>query len=189
MNQNIDFSYIGKLTEGLIRFKIGICPKYKCGFIDVDGNVVIEPIYTNAQNFKNGYSIVKLGHWADGKWGVINKKGELVIDYLFDRIFPFSDNRAKVRIDNQWYFINEKGEILFSINQYLRTGNYHNGYTIVEKKTDDIRLFGIIDVFGNEVVPCKVDCFSSKTHFFCSNLSNYIKLYNDGYYDDFIIDI
>jgi hypothetical protein len=190
MNQNINFSYIGKLTEGLIRFKIGTCPRYKCGFIDIEGNVVIEPIYTNAQNFKNGYSCVKIGNWADGKWGVINKLGELVIDYKFNKIFSFSNNRAKVLINDRWGFINLNGEIVFYLDPYLKSTSFHNNFAKVHKYLidKDVFVYGIIDIFGNEIVPCKIDCCAANSYFNCNEFEYFIDLYKSGFYDDFIVD-
>lgn len=52
----------------------------KWGFIDTDGNIVIEPMYENAYSFNNGLGAVCSG----GKWGYITEDNELVIDYAFD---------------------------------------------------------------------------------------------------------
>ena len=70
--------------EGLARTKV----KGKIGFFDKDLKIVIPPIFDFAFPFKNGISIVCMGcksqkdgeHWSviGGKWGTINKKGEIV---------------------------------------------------------------------------------------------------------------
>ena len=47
----------------------------KYGYLDKDGNVVVEYIYDDAtEQNKYGFVAVK----KDGKWGVINNKGEIV---------------------------------------------------------------------------------------------------------------
>ncbi|MGN0141221.1 MAG: WG repeat-containing protein [Roseburia sp.] len=50
------------------------------GYVDDEGNVVIEPQYEAAKSFSNGLAAVCI----DGKWGFINRENELVIpcDYL-----------------------------------------------------------------------------------------------------------
>ena len=46
-----------------------------------------------------------------GKWGYIDKTGEVIIDYLFDEAKPFyREDRAIVCVNGLWGVINEKGE-------------------------------------------------------------------------------
>lgn len=73
---NITCSEIGKSSNnGLIAFK----DKNKWGFVDEDGNIVIEPKYDNAKSFSYGLAAV----CSDGKWGFIDNNNEVVIDYQF----------------------------------------------------------------------------------------------------------
>lgn len=73
---NITCSEIGKTSNnGLIAFKSGD----KWGFIDEDGDIVIEPKYNNARSFSYGLAAV----CSNGKWGFINSNNEVVIDYQF----------------------------------------------------------------------------------------------------------
>lgn len=50
------------------------------GYVDGEGNVVIEPQYKEAKSFSNGLAAVQI----DGKWGFINKENKVVIpcEYL-----------------------------------------------------------------------------------------------------------
>ncbi len=61
--------------DGVIAF----CNNGKWGFVDLTGNVVIEPKYSSAKSFSNGLAAVSDGE----KWGFIDKKGKLVIEYTF----------------------------------------------------------------------------------------------------------
>lgn len=63
-------------NDGYIAYKKGD----KWGFIDKDGNEVIEPQYAAARSFSAGYAAVCD---EEGKWGFINQKGKLVIDYKY----------------------------------------------------------------------------------------------------------
>lgn len=51
----------------------------KWGFVDKNGNVIIEPKYDKAKSFSNNLAAVK----SNGKWGFIDTEGRLVIDYQF----------------------------------------------------------------------------------------------------------
>lgn len=53
-----------------------------CGFIDENGKEVIPPIYDVAYYFEDGLAEVKL----NGKWGMINKNGQVVISIKYDEI-------------------------------------------------------------------------------------------------------
>ncbi len=72
------------LTEdGLIAYS----KNGKWGFVDIEGNVVIEPKYQEAKSFSNGLGAVYNGD----KWGFINKEGTLVIGYNFLDVDYFND--------------------------------------------------------------------------------------------------
>lgn len=49
-------------------------------------------MYVYAGDFSEGLAVVK----KDGKFGCINKLGELVIPYAYDGVEPFSDGLAKI---------------------------------------------------------------------------------------------
>lgn len=62
--------------------------KGKWGFVNSDGETVIEPKFDEAKSFSNGLAAVK----SDGKWGFINESGELVIKYKYSDGGYFSNN-------------------------------------------------------------------------------------------------
>lgn len=49
------------------------------GYVDLEGNIVIEPQYQQAKSFSNGLAAVCMNN----KWGYINKNNYLVIDYQY----------------------------------------------------------------------------------------------------------
>lgn len=66
------------------------------GFMDMDGNLVIEPQYAAARSFSNGLAAVQ----KDGKWGFIDRTGRLVIDYTFaDAGYMSADGVCPVQMD------------------------------------------------------------------------------------------
>lgn len=86
--------------------------------IDVDGNVIGDGKYVNASPFfetdangkesKQSLAAVNI----DGKWGFVNKNGEVVIEAKFESAHSFANSFAAVGKDGKWGFINTDGEII-----------------------------------------------------------------------------
>ncbi len=69
------------------------------GFIDKDGNFVIEPSYREAHSFINGYAAVKVRD----TWGFITKKNKLVLECQFEDVKDFSSHgTAFVKQNGEW---------------------------------------------------------------------------------------
>lgn len=75
-------------SEGLARFE---CDGLY-GFIDAAGNIVVEPVWENAEDISGGLAAVCLG----GKWGYIDAAGSVVIEPQWDICGPFSEGFAMV---------------------------------------------------------------------------------------------
>jgi hypothetical protein len=174
-----NYDYLGRLSEGFQRFKIGIHPKCKCGFMNETGNVVIPPIYSNVRDFHEGFAAVKIGNWATGKWGYVNYSGDLVIDFLFDKPRKFSDGYAKVILEGEWCFINLNGEKIISLNDYIGGSNFHNGYAIVCKSNEYTMKtkFGIIDKTGTEVIPLNEKNYQLRVFLEGESIAEYVQWY------------
>jgi hypothetical protein len=61
----------GAFADGLARWRFG----GKYGFIDHQGNTVIEPQFDLTDSFSEGLAAVQIA----GKWGYIDTKGQMVI--------------------------------------------------------------------------------------------------------------
>ena len=57
------------------------------GFIDKNGNVLIDFKYDFVSKFKKGFSKIKL----NGKFGIINKEGKIVVPCKYGCISSFND--------------------------------------------------------------------------------------------------
>lgn len=175
------YDYIGKVSEGLIRVKSGLFPHTNCGYINELGQEIIPLVYTNVRDFHEGLAAVRIGNFASNNWGFINLKGELVIPYLFNRPRSFSCGMAKAIYNNEWYFIDTKGNMVISLKDYDGGSNFHNGYAIVSKSNEDYmeKIFGVIDKKGTEVIPCNVKCYQTRSFFNCSTLAESVRRFND----------
>ena len=109
-------------SQGLIGarfFPTGVNPnsrrsvrKYKCGYLDRDGLVAVEPAFDYAMPFSEGLAAVKIGN----KWGYINLKGEMVIEPEYATAGKFDNGLAVVSrySDNMRFgYINTKGELVY----------------------------------------------------------------------------
>lgn len=73
----------------------------KWGFVDLDGNIVIEPQYENAGAFSGGLAPVQTG----GGWGYITTDNQLVIAADFTEARSFYKGVAPVKNGNSWTLI------------------------------------------------------------------------------------
>ncbi|WP_282925729.1 WG repeat-containing protein [Helcococcus kunzii] len=74
----------------------------KWGFINFDGEVVIEYQYEDAKSLSNSHAAVKKG----GKWGYINTKNEMVIPAQFEEASNMTnDGILIVKLDGRWNLI------------------------------------------------------------------------------------
>lgn len=64
------------------------------GFIDKEGNWIIEPKFKYADSFSEGRAMVKVGE----KYGYIDKSGELIIQPIYENALSFSEGLAPVKV-------------------------------------------------------------------------------------------
>lgn len=67
------------------------------------------PRYQNVRSFSEGLAPVQT---SSGKWGYINTNNQFVIPPKFEDAQEFKSDRAAVKLNNKWGFINKKGEWL-----------------------------------------------------------------------------
>jgi hypothetical protein len=78
----------------------------KYGLADTTGTILVKPIYENLTYFSsNGLAVAK----RNGKYGYINNKGEIIIDFKYDEARGFKYDLAPVKINGKWGFINKFG--------------------------------------------------------------------------------
>ena len=90
------------------------------GYVGYDGNLAVDYRYEDADEFNGEFAAVKLG----GKWGVISKKGEMIVPPAFDRIYvenysfkvaygSFSDDGYCSRFFGKWGLMNLGGQLIY----------------------------------------------------------------------------
>lgn len=137
------------------------------GYIDTEGNEVIPCIYKGSEfgnygfDFSEGMAVI-IG--KDGKYGYINKKGEIVVKPQFQQVGNFSEGVASVFLDGKLNFIGKDGKYIqalsnkfiwdFNVNRNLP--EFKNGVCEVHIPTQKPSEGSIVDVIyinkkGNEV--------------------------------------
>lgn len=111
-----------KWHEGLLR----IVQDDKIGFINKKGKIVIQPEYCRATSFVKGKSIANINavkvdksttdaqssvSWEDGKWGVIDKKGEVLKPFDYIRVWNDSLACYEYQKEGEIFILTEKGKI------------------------------------------------------------------------------
>jgi hypothetical protein len=115
---------IHPFSEGLARVKVN----GKWGFIDQNGEMIIDAIYSEAYNFNEGIATVVL----NGKFGFINSKGEIAIETKYVDAGDFNEGLAAVNSKGKWGFINKKGEEIIPF-EFSAVRDFHEGLAAVQK--------------------------------------------------------
>ena len=99
-----DYPYnYGGFSEGL---KIVSDKQHRLGFIDVEGNVVIQRQYQDAESFSEGLAAVKRGDL----WGYVDISGKTVIPFEYSEAKSFKDGRTVVVKGNKLMVIDTEGK-------------------------------------------------------------------------------
>lgn len=182
-SSSLDLVYLTGAKEGLTL--AGVAGR-GYGFLDKDGNFVIPPIYTRAENFEQGHAHAL----RNGKSVFVNRDGkEIKIESKYQDIGKFSDGLCKVstlglsfmdvahssdtyEAAGIWGFVDESGREVIA-PQYIYAYDFYNGISIVckgewrkDSKWDkynqgrywtEKELWGGINRKGEEVIPCIFD--------------------------------
>lgn len=136
-------------SKELYRIQVG----GKCGFINENGKLVIEPQFDRAYFFfSDSVCFAQVGK----RKGLINSNGEYIaeLDTTINWIYEFKNNVAEFITNNgKQGVINKFGEIILSAiyKEVLRDGD--NGFIVM----DTLGNMGYINNQGDFIIPCKYD--------------------------------
>ncbi len=117
-------------------------------YVTNEGIAINKDTYTDVRQFNEGVAPVK----KNGKWAVINRAGEYVLEPNYDNMSAFLKGVAIVQAGNDYYLVNKEGKRIDN-NNYTSAGAPENGYVQV-KKGDKA---GIIDTNGNLIISFDYD--------------------------------
>ncbi len=90
------YAVVGNIGEGLLSFKRE--EEGKFGFIDENGNVIIPPKFSSAEDFSNGRAVVNMSDDYTNNYGLIDRKGNFVISPKYNEIQLLDEERLAVGI-------------------------------------------------------------------------------------------
>jgi hypothetical protein len=132
--------------EILLEASLFVNGKLKYGFINLQGNWVVQAQFDRLQSFDDeGYCKAEL----NGKWGIINRQGNWIVQPMFDAVETFDDKDYCIaKLNEKWGFINRQGN-------WVLQPMFDAVETFDDKDFSDARLnekWGFIDRQGNWVI-------------------------------------
>jgi hypothetical protein len=125
----------------------------KCGYIDKQGNFVIEPKFDFPSHQNCGHFSEGLAHvMKAGKYGYIDHTGSLVIRPVYDYAFDFSEGYAVVGIGSKYAFIDKRGVVLGTFSY-----GYARGFSEGLAAVAPSGKWGFIDKSGTLAIPAKYE--------------------------------
>lgn len=153
-------------------FNEGLAPVVEEGdvikYINQEGKVefTLDKEILKAGNFFNERAAINT---KDGKWGYIDKAGNIIIKAEYEQVGRFSEDYAVVEKTKEgdgeprFFILNKEGEIVLKIDEDYQLdwdqAVIREGRLPVEEDDE----WGFIDVKGEEVVKCKWDEVTSFT--------------------------
>lgn len=170
----IPFEYddLGAYSEGLIWAE----KDRKCGYLDINNNVVLKFEYAKAYDFSEGLAAVEkntgnyvntnMGRVPERKTGFIDKYGKTVIPFMFNmqigNSVMFKEGLAPIGISDNNIFGLKKGYInkegLFVVKPiYDEVEPFENGVAkvVLNKKS------GFVNKIGELIIPCQYNEYGS----------------------------
>ena len=124
--------------------------RYRNGYINLAGKVVIEPQFEDADEFYEGRARVKV----DGKWGYIDPTGRLVVPTTYDCAENFSEGRARVTRGDRYGYVDTRGRVsvpmTFDATRAWSSFIFSSG--LAPAPGPDGTLYGYIDRRGRMVI-------------------------------------
>lgn len=98
-------------------------------------------------HFSENYAVVSPLK-ADGKYGIINKWGQMIIPAEYDEAMHFSEGLAWVKKDEKWFCMNQNNRAVTD-SGYEYVHDFHGGLAVVKRGNKA----GYIDKNGKLVIP------------------------------------
>jgi hypothetical protein len=106
------YDYVGGFYEGFAKVKL----KYGFwGFVNTQGEEVVEPKYEEVVDFSEGFAKVRGGDLD--LWGLVNTEGEQVLDGEYHEIWSFYDGLALLRYDDQYGYVDKTGNVYWDMTE------------------------------------------------------------------------
>lgn len=122
------------------------------GYIDEEGEFLVEPEYNTANDFSEGLALVE----KDGLFGVLDSEGKEILKTEFTNINKIENGYMTAFKDDSVMIFNYSGEELKLDKEYRNIGVYSDGlFGVLTMDKEENFKFGYIDDLGNEIIKPK----------------------------------
>jgi hypothetical protein len=123
----------------------------KCGYIDAQGRIAIEPQFGPDCQFSEGRARYVIG----GRYGFMDETGRCVITPRFDRVEGFSGGLARVALDLRTLYVDKAGRTVIDLGRVCYAGDFSEGLAPLKPTIGG--PYGYIDRTGKRVIPPRFD--------------------------------
>ena len=166
--ENNKCGYVTKgAKRGLMGWKFVIKADYTCRSGEFDAETNLALVQSSANN----------------KWGIINKKGELVIPLEYQEGTAISNGKIVAKKDDRYGLLDATGKILlpFEYDYMTEETSEKSKVLLVRKGENPNRKYGLIDYNGKIIVPIEYDIIRF-VPITMSNGSKHFNMKKDGKY-------
>lgn len=144
------YEFISDYSEG--RAIVGISSDngdYKYGYIDLEGNDIIEPKFISANNFNEGVALV---HEKDKPFTLIDENGKVIGTYHYEYVAQYGDGLMvfSKASDGPYGYLNSKGEVVIK-PIYKEADGFKDKVAVVSEVDNYNGPYGLIDLSGNYI--------------------------------------
>src|SRR5438270_2727386 len=125
--------------------------RFKVGYINLAGQVVVDPIFNDGTRFYEGLAAVKV----KSLWGVINTRGDFVIQPTLWNWCRFHEGLASLASRNGKYGVIDPAGNSVVEPKYDYVGPFSGGLALVKVGEWEKARYGFIDRIGARVIPPK----------------------------------
>jgi hypothetical protein len=138
----------------------------KCGYVTKGASkgfmgwkFVIKADYTcSSREFDAETNLAVVQSSADQKWGVINKKGEVVIPLVYQDGTAMDNGKIVAKKDEKWGILDTTGKIVLPFDyDYLNAQKTDKTKVLLARKGESPRKYGFIDYSGKVLVPIEYE--------------------------------
>lgn len=121
----------------------------KYGFIDINCNEIIPPIYDDIAEFQEGF----LCATKNGKKGIVDIENKTVIPFIYDDISHFGGLLFYVQKDECWGVVDTLNQVIVPL-KYEEVNFFEECGLLLVKQNEK---YGFVDRQGTEIISCKYD--------------------------------
>ena len=134
-------------NNGLAKVKLN----GKWGYINKKGEEVISLKYDTISSFSDGLARIKLNE----KYGYVDKKGKEVVPCKYDWSSEFCNGLFPVKLSNKYGYVDKEGKEI--IPPIFNDATIVKPFIIVFLKQCGVRKCGVINFYGEFILPCQYD--------------------------------